>query len=99
MLDHRGLLAAAPCGRRHACHGDQQGEIADAELGRQPLHRIVDSERGVAGAQHQGAVAQQDVEHVREGSLFAQTYFRPKTSAVSARTRSQTATSVLRSWP
>jgi hypothetical protein len=31
--------------------------------------------------------------------LPGQTYFRPKTSAVSARTRSQTATSVLRSWP
>ncbi len=73
MLHQRRLLAATPGGRRHAGDGDEQREGIDAELGRQALHGVMHAERRIARAQHESAVAQQDVERVREVGLSAQT--------------------------
>ena len=53
---------AAPDGGRHAVDGDVQRQALDAHAGGQQAHRIAHAKRGIAGAQHQAAEAQQDVQ-------------------------------------
>jgi len=101
LARQRNGLAAAPCRRAEADGRQLDLKPLDAERSAEATHGIAHPECRVAGAQHQRAEPQQDVEGLGERCPRPghQTVWRPSTWAVSLRTRSTSAASVFRSCP